>query len=71
MKNEPAYPTNYQETTGQMTTIEGLTKLEYFAGQAMQGFIANSGCKGSQMKMDCGYFIEVAKELIKQLEEEK
>jgi hypothetical protein len=45
--NDCAFPTStYMDQDGDMTRGEGgLTKLEYFAGLAMQGFCASSGSK--------------------------
>jgi len=38
MKNEPAYPVTPLFENGTNMTHSGLTKLEYFAAKAMQGF---------------------------------
>jgi hypothetical protein len=42
MENEPAFPTDNAAQVGPQTWhYEGLTKLEYFAGLAMQGMLAD------------------------------
>ena len=42
MENEPAFPTDSAAQVGPQTWhYEGLTKLEYFAGLAMQGELAS------------------------------
>jgi len=73
MKNESAFPETHRE-------CHGLTKLEYFAGRAMQGIYSNKDCfsaavdnsEGVNTKVAVASFaIGQAKELIKQLEAEK
>ena len=40
MKNEPAYPVTPLFENGTNMTHSGLTKLEYFAAKALNGFIS-------------------------------
>lgn len=84
MKNEPAFPMSRTTLSGNLGSTEtlnmgGLTKLEYFAGQAMQGVLSNqkliehistSAYNNKKHKIDhiMGFCVEHAKELIKQLE---
>ena len=54
-----------------MCTGYGLTKREYFAGLAMQGFCSNQEFMGNLGKTEliARSCIEIAEELLKQLEE--
>lgn len=60
--SEPAFPTTgLRDEQGDLSG--GLTKLEYFAGQAMQGLLSND-CNQSDIEAQA---ISHAKELFKQL----
>ncbi len=63
--NEPAYPF-FTSDTGAKT---GLTKLEYFAGLAMQGMLANPKTNMYHNQTHC-LALEKAKELIEALDRE-
>ena len=65
MKNLPAFPSEHVDAMRN----HGLTKLEYFAGQAMQGILA-SGANQLMNTTNSEIAIKTAKELIKQLEAE-
>jgi hypothetical protein len=64
MKNadKPIYP--IYKGDNDIISDYGLTKREYFAGLAMQGLILNGFSTG----LTCGAAIELADELLKQLE---
>lgn len=65
MKNSES---NAFPLTDENVCFLGLTKREYFAGLAMQGLLAahgNSGAHRPRLAKDC---IEIADELLKQLE---
>ena len=75
MKNpkQPIYPTVVVERTrfATMPTMEvqynGLTKREYFAAMAMQGYLAKTGT-GFKNEQLADWCIQIADELLKQLE---
>lgn len=77
--SEPAFPSEYNHPNDGYESYHGLTKLEYFAGQAMQGICANSTAldelaretENDPTKISfhlAKSSILMAKELIKQLE---
>ena len=73
MKNEPAFPTLSSGQVGESTwRYEGLTKLEYFAGLAMQGMLSPESWKNnlglSNEEFTAKRSVSFAKALIKQLE---
>lgn len=71
MEKEPAYPTLSSGQVGESTwRYEGLTKLEYFAGLAMQGILSGAYSNIKDPKSVAEQSIIVAKELIKQLEDD-
>lgn len=65
---QPAFASVSEETY----QSDGLTKLEYFAGLAMQGLLANGFCRHTQNWHEVvpSFSIMFAKELLKQLEDE-
>jgi hypothetical protein len=65
MKNEPAFPIVEKFAPTQY----GLTKLEYFAGLAMQSNILRGYYDINNPKQIAKHSIEQAQELIKQLED--
>lgn len=68
--SEPAFPHYLPNET--VEYYHGLTKLEYFSGQAMQGFSANTNCwEEKDLAETAKLSIDQAKELIKQLAKEK
>ena len=85
MKNadEPINPILTQSPSLQNETSLGLTKIEYFAGLAIQGLLANpqywkrvykdiSTLKSDKDSIECvfaHYSIKIAEELLEQLEE--
>ena len=69
MKDKLAFPSqqaynNYDIIGG------GLTKLEYFAGLAMQGLLSGAYSNISNSEELAKQYIYISKELIKQLENE-
>ena len=73
-QNQPAFPVADTVANGERyePLNTGLTKLEYFAGLAMQGIIAHKFDEdGEYCEGTVADAIEYAKELLKQLEENK
>lgn len=73
-KNQPAFATSSPSCDRQDSYLqEGLTKREYFAALAMQGFLANNLVELNKPSVDCAVdlSIKAADELLKQLEETK
>ncbi len=79
MKDESAFPHIESDFDGSHVYGGGLTKLEYFAGQAMQGLLASDGLSEflqtheTDVPLELGVAkgsIAMAKELINQLEAE-
>jgi len=71
MEHEPAHPIQFDNPNTGLEYHNGLTKLEYFAGQAMQGLTSGLSVNGVQhiiIKDLCTDSITLAKELIKQLD---
>lgn len=67
--NKSAFPTQCGDARNGVNLDGGLTKLEYFAGLAMQGIIAHKFDEdGENCEGTIADAIEYAKELIKQLE---
>jgi hypothetical protein len=67
IKNEPAFPVPNEANVNQQ---EGLTKLEYFAGLAMQGAISSerNDFAFSVHEKRAQFAVECAKALIAELE---
>lgn len=43
MKNEPAFPLQFEYQNGGKDYVHGLTKREYFAAMALQGLLSDKG----------------------------
>lgn len=82
MKDEPAFPLVEDKSIKAMLKLNGdprgLTKREYFAGLAMQGYLANGFVKevylkqGEQMERSIAMMsIDAADALLAELEKEK
>ena len=66
--NYPAFPTeNGRQTGPDVYLYEGLTKLEYFAGLAMQGIVAREWYSADGMAADA---VTCARALLAELEKE-
>jgi len=73
-KNKPAMPSEFEYKEGNTTIHEintGITKLEHFAGMAMQGLLSDSetGAFSNKKLVSCG--VDIAELLIKELEGRK
>jgi len=69
---QPIYPMPYQNQDGtiQHDVYFGLTKLEYFSGLAMQGMLVNVNGAFNYKNL-VKNAIDLSKELLKQLNEQK
>lgn len=72
MKNEPAFPTNGLSTINGIS-LNGLTKRDYFAAMAMQGYIASGSQYNRQPVPDeaiAEWSVRIADLTMAQLEKE-
>jgi hypothetical protein len=72
-QNSPAFPTEiaFNEKTKVTTISHGLTKREYFAGLAMQGYIVERhGQDDIDRAKVAKWSVKLADELLKQLEKQ-
>jgi hypothetical protein len=66
-ETEPAFPLTWQYRYGDTCAHTGMTKLEYFAGLAMQGMLANGAAPLDTQNMS--FAVACAKNLIAELEQ--
>lgn len=66
-ETEPAFPFTWQARYGDVCAHIGITKLEYFAGLAMQGMLANGAAPLDTQNMVLA--VACAKNLIVELEQ--
>jgi hypothetical protein len=67
IEKEPAFPFTWQDRHGDVCAHTGMTKLEYFAGQAMRGILANGAVPSSVSRIKLA--VICAKNLIEELEQ--
>jgi hypothetical protein len=65
--DKPAFPGSYTGNNGMPVWSEGMTKLEYFAGLAMQGQLAGNV---ASYDLIAGNAVVMAKKLLAELEKE-
>jgi hypothetical protein len=65
--NKPAFPGSYTGNNGMPVWSEGMTKLEYFAGLALQGMLCNSRRVPHDVAIDA---VNYARALLAELEKE-
>ena len=65
--DKPAFPGSYTGNNGMPVWSDGMTKLEYFAGLAMQGIVARQWYNADGMAADA---VVCARALLAELEKE-